>query len=192
MTPTNRVEFFDLTTYRWEKMQTTGKAPQGRHSCSAFVVKDRLFVLGGTRANDLFDRTGHFNDVYMLDLNSLCWLEAKISGGPQNIPPQMSYSSIFNYHESKKWIYLCRENTSQMESRIGIYIFDSDNFEFQKVYSQTPTPEARYHSSVIYLPGLSQVLVYGGYSYLRSEANSVCNEVDRLWLTFDNNPEKLK
>ena len=75
---------------------------------------------------------------------------------------------------------------------MGVYMFDSDNFEFQKIYSQTSAPESRYHPSVIYLPNSSQLLIYGGFSFLITEENCICNEIDRLWLTFDNNPEKLK
>ncbi len=49
MTPTNKLEFFDVTTFRWEKLLTSGKAPQSRHSCSTFTNKDRLFVVGGNK-----------------------------------------------------------------------------------------------------------------------------------------------
>jgi hypothetical protein len=125
----------------------------------------------------------------MLDLNSLTWLEAKISG---DLPPQMHYSTIFNYSENKKWVYFTRENSSQMEGKFGAYMFDSDNFEFKKIKFKTEVPENKYHSATVYLPSNNQVIVYGGFSFLRNEIHSICNEIDKMQFLDEEKSEKIK
>lgn len=62
-----------MTTYKWELVKTKGKSPAGRHSHSAVVVKDIMYIIGGTTSQDLFLKEDSLNDIYMLDLKQLEW-----------------------------------------------------------------------------------------------------------------------
>lgn len=62
----------------------------------------------------------------------------------------MYYSNIFKFYKEKKWLYITRENSNKMESKYGVYLFDSDNFEFKKLSYQTDIPEYKYHSSITF------------------------------------------
>lgn len=56
-----------------------------------------------------------------------------------------------------------------MESKNGLYIFDSDNFEFRKLKFQTDIPECKYHAAITFVENQKMIIIYGGYSYLRNE-----------------------
>lgn len=85
--PTNALEAFDITTYRWEKLITTGKVPTPRHSHVAEVVRDSLYVIGGTKSNDIFDRECYLSEVFILDLNSLVWTQIALEVTNHYPPP---------------------------------------------------------------------------------------------------------
>jgi hypothetical protein len=67
-----------------------------------------------------------------------------------------------------------------MEGKYAGYIFDADNFEFKKLPLATEIPENKYHSASTYIPSTNQIIIYGGYSFLRNEIHSICNEIDRI------------
>ena len=55
-------------------MKTKGKTPCPRHSHAAEILNDKLFIVGGTKASDLFERDYGYFDAYLLDLTTLTWI----------------------------------------------------------------------------------------------------------------------
>ena len=69
----NFFDSYDITTYKWEEIKTKGKSPSPRHSHNSLIIKDHMYVIGGTNSKDLFSKEKTFDDFYVLDLKTFCW-----------------------------------------------------------------------------------------------------------------------
>jgi N-acetylneuraminic acid mutarotase len=61
----NSLFVLDTTTRQWSRPALRGPSPAHRHGHTATMVENRLFVFGG------MNRHGRFNDVHVLDLETL-------------------------------------------------------------------------------------------------------------------------
>lgn len=77
MEPCNTLETFDMTTYRWERIVSKGKAPEPRHSSSSIIHGDKLYIFGGTVHSDLFNKENTLNDIHIFDMTSSSWYQIK-------------------------------------------------------------------------------------------------------------------
>jgi N-acetylneuraminic acid mutarotase len=77
---------FDLSTMKWEEIQprATGTAPTARSGHAAFVWKHYMIVFGGFY--EALRETRFYNDVCVLDLQSLTWMDiphSKLASRPE-------------------------------------------------------------------------------------------------------------
>lgn len=75
----NKIQMFDTVTNTWTQTKTSGVAPIGRRSHSAFVYKGYLYVFGGFNG---FHHL-HFRDIFRFDPVHHHWTMVKVKGkGP--------------------------------------------------------------------------------------------------------------
>lgn len=78
---------FDLSTGTWECLSYTGDAPDPRSVCGLAALDSNTLVVFGGEVKDAGAK-GHAgagvfkNDTFILDLTSLSWSHAALSGGP--------------------------------------------------------------------------------------------------------------
>jgi N-acetylneuraminic acid mutarotase len=65
----------------WSALKPTGNPPPPRHSHGAVLIGKQMFVFCGT------DGKAIFNDVYVLDVDSLVWSKPDVLG---SIPARMN------------------------------------------------------------------------------------------------------
>jgi len=83
--PINTLEVFDATTYRWSLVKTFGKNPEPRHSHTATIIGDCMYVLGGTDEPYLVDAQP-MSDLYKLDMDNMYWTPIMATGSlPRNL-----------------------------------------------------------------------------------------------------------
>lgn len=78
----NSLEVFDFITYNFQIVQTKGKPPAGRHSHSSLIHNNMLYILGGVKNRDIFDKNYLVFDeeLFLLDLNNLTWTPIRMLG----------------------------------------------------------------------------------------------------------------
>lgn len=75
----NKIQMFDTVTNTWTQPNTSGVAPIGRRSHSAFVYKGFLYVFGGFNGSHHL----HFRDIFRFDPVHNHWTMVKVKGkGP--------------------------------------------------------------------------------------------------------------
>ncbi|XP_074644849.1 kelch domain-containing protein 3-like [Tubulanus polymorphus] len=75
----NKIQAFRSLSQNWFEPETTGQAPFGRRSHSAFVHNGMIYIFGGY--NGLHDL--HFNDLYRYNAETSEWSLVKVKGqGP--------------------------------------------------------------------------------------------------------------
>ena len=153
--PLNTIEIFDITTYRWGTIKTSGKRPSRRHSHSTVVVNDIMYVLGGTVENNLLD-PAPLEDLYKLDLTNNVWTPLKTSGiSPSNLVGH----SLLPFDDDK---LLCIWDSRPY---VRVSILFTEVFEWRDVQLESAyKPLFRLGNAALYNKG--KLFVFGGFSKL--------------------------
>ncbi|EGR34231.1 kelch repeat protein [Ichthyophthirius multifiliis] len=182
--PTNMFDSFDISTYKWEKVSTSGKLPLPRHSHCCEIIENKMILFGGTKSNDIFDRECFYSDINVLDLKTQEWIQLNVNG---QIPKYMAYGYSFKIEDNLiLFLWNDRANDShEMECSV----LDLNGLKWSYLDLLSKKPELRYSAASCYNEGLKQVIFYGGFSFTQNEINCVVNDLDQLLLFKDENAE---
>jgi hypothetical protein len=82
----NDFEVFNVDTLNWEVPPlTNGIPPPPRHSHSASLCGNKLYIIGGTQSRGDINRGHSFSEIYRLHLDTWAWERVAIAG-PQKTP----------------------------------------------------------------------------------------------------------
>ena len=88
--PPTVIEAFDLTTERWEQLQTSGTPPPGFLGTACAAIGPWLYTFAGNNARQFF------NTICQLDIRSLTWTEM-IPVNPQDAPMDKTGAAMVSY-----------------------------------------------------------------------------------------------
>lgn len=121
----NDIWYFDLSTYNWNYIVTTGNIPAGRQLAACNTVFDtHIIVFGGT------DKTVIYNDLSAYHINTNSWKTIKSESG---ISPRSRFSACIFYFKYYIFIIGGRDNMGIFSD---IWVYDYLNKEYRLVNSE--------------------------------------------------------
>jgi len=186
MTPLNILDSFDILTYRWELIKTKGKSPDPRHSHSAIVINDTLYIIGGTNSRDLFHSEGKLDDLFLLDLKNYCWTPIKTFG---TIPKYLGYNYACAINERRIFVLWSERGFNEAGFELQTSMLDLVNYEWEEALIFSKKPDYRFNAGFCYDNNNKSVLFYGGFYFNKNEMNCFSNELDRLRIIDKNEYE---
>ena len=186
--PLNILETYNLTTYKWEAIQTKGKAPTPRHSHSSCISGSNLFIIGGTKSRDFFSKElSHFDDVYMLNLINFTWTPIKTFG---DCPKSLAYNCTF-YRPDKYIVCLwCDKDKENFDTHVSK--LDLEKFEWSDIIPTGKEPEFRFNAGTCLDQKTNLGYIFGGFYHSQNENLAQGIELDCLLFSetrqiFENN-----
>ncbi|XP_027192931.1 uncharacterized protein [Cicer arietinum] len=82
MNPLKDLHILDTSLQTWESPIIRGEGPEAREGHSAAVVGKRLFIFGGCGKSADNNNEVYYNDLYILNTETLVWMRATTSGTP--------------------------------------------------------------------------------------------------------------
>ncbi len=164
------VTFADLFVYNVSRSEwraiSIPSTPPPRTSHQAIVVPTangaQMYVFGGdfTSPSQLFR---HYNDLWVLDLNSYKWEQIKAPNGPS---PRSGHRMI--YFKRKLYVFGgFYDNHADIKYFDDMYVFDLDTQEWSSIKpanKSIPWPTARSGFGFITHEGSASAVMCGGYS----------------------------
>ncbi len=149
--PLNTLEIFDVTTYRWRAATAHGKLPAPRHCHAACVLKNTLYVFGGT-SEVSFKDPEPLTDMHALDLASSTWSQVQAGG---NIPKgnAISMGAIDESNLALVW---------SDKGEVKVSVFNSEKGEWKELGIEGGKPTRRYGCTG--LVSGSKIVILGGFS----------------------------
>eukprot|EP01130_Rhizamoeba_saxonica_P006864 TRINITY_DN2751_c0_g1_i3.p1 TRINITY_DN2751_c0_g1~~TRINITY_DN2751_c0_g1_i3.p1 ORF type:complete len:220 (-),score=41.55 TRINITY_DN2751_c0_g1_i3:625-1284(-) len=142
----NDVNMFDSTLHKWKHIKASKLKPSPRHSHSAVVYRNCMYVWGG-----IYEGIP-LNDMYTFDLDKHKWKQIL----PENEPPEGTWGHSAVVFGSKMYIFGGRGNT------FNNYLFEFDfgtHIWGEILQDSSPVPR-QFHSSVVHRRNM---YVYGGF-----------------------------
>ncbi|KAL8275711.1 hypothetical protein Esti_000274 [Eimeria stiedai] len=133
---------------RWRRPQVSGQAPSAR-ACHTFSrVREKLFLFGG------YDGHRCFNDIEVLDLETLVWMQPMVSG--EKPLPRNAHSMTVVDH--RLFLFGGHSGTKHLTD---LHIFDTTTLTWIRPQLRgSPPPGVRGHSAT--LVG-SRIFLFGGF-----------------------------
>ncbi|KAJ9467460.1 Nitrile-specifier protein 5 [Diplonema papillatum] len=154
----NDLHVFDTRTLTWTQPNCRGEAPP-RRCCHTFtLVADRLWVFAG-KNNDSGGVIERYNDIISLEPESFTWSNhaSRVTGA---VPSRRNAHTACAYKH-----YLLIFGGFDGDSCNDLYLFNTETYFWEEIFSQSVAPSARYcHCAVSYptTEGAWTVLVFGG------------------------------
>lgn len=186
MTPINVLDSFNILTYKWEVIKTKGKSPDPRHSHSAIVINDTLYIIGGTNSRDLFHSEGKLDDLFLLDLKTYTWTPIKTFG---NIPKYLGYNYACAINERRIFVLWSERGFNETGFELQTSMLDLVNYEWEEALIFSKKPDYRHNAGFCYDNINKTVMFYGGFYFNKNEMNCFGNELDRLKIIDKNEYE---
>ncbi|XP_026193282.1 leucine-zipper-like transcriptional regulator 1 [Cyclospora cayetanensis] len=143
---------------RWKAPQVSGQKPSARACHTLSRVRQKLFLFGG------YDGHRCFNDIEILDLETLAWIQPKVSG--EKPLPRNAHSMAVV--ESRLFLFGGHSGSKHLTD---LHIFDTPSLTwFKPQLSGSVPPGLRGHSAT--LVG-SKMFLFGGFDG-RRRTNEVC------------------
>ncbi|XP_043707229.1 protein GLUTELIN PRECURSOR ACCUMULATION 3-like isoform X2 [Telopea speciosissima] len=150
----------DTSTNTWMCPRVHGEGPTPREGHSAALVGKRLFIFGGCGKSWQSSYEVYYNDLYILDTESLVWQKAVTSGNPPSARDSHTCSSWKN-----KIIVIGGEDSSDCYLS-DVHILDTDALVWRELStSGHMLPPRAGHSTVILGRSL---FVFGGFADARN------------------------
>lgn len=138
----------NYTLARWRSPQVSGHKPSARACHTLSRVRQKLFLFGG------YDGHKCFNDIEVLDLETLAWIQPKVSGEkplPRNAHSMAVVDNrlfLFGGHSGSKHL-------------TDLHIFDTITLTWTKPQLRgSPPPGLRGHSATLVGP---KMFLFGGF-----------------------------
>lgn len=99
-----------LETYEWYDVHTTGAPPSARSGHRAVSVQNKLYIMGG------WDTCQQFDDVYILDEDTMTWTKPETACGPDSWgPPRWNFTAVPVFAVPYWKIFLFGGNSGDLE-----------------------------------------------------------------------------
>lgn len=163
--PLDSMEALDITTYRWCTIETHGEIPPPRHSHVSCLVKNMLYIFGGTNEVS-FNDPAPLTDMYVLDLTTMMWIQLSPIG---SIPKGNTIA-----------MGIIRENTlillwsDNEEVKISIYCITTN--EWKEINIEGAKPSRRYGAAGLITK--EKVMLFGGFSETEYSDIAYCDVLE--------------
>ncbi|KAG0494736.1 hypothetical protein HPP92_005730 [Vanilla planifolia] len=156
----NDLHILDTSSNRWISPILHGKGPDAREGHSAAAVDKRLFIFGGCGKSDDSHEDTYYNDLYILDTETLVWQCAVTSGSPPIPRDSHTCSSC-----KSNIIVLGGEDASDCYLS-DVHMLDAETLTWRQITTsgQMLTPRAG-HTTVSLG---SNLFVFGGFTDARN------------------------
>ncbi|XP_077222651.1 galactose oxidase/kelch repeat superfamily protein isoform X2 [Tasmannia lanceolata] len=154
--PLKDLHILDTSSNTWMLPSLSSEGPDAREGHSAALVDKRLFIFGGCGKSHDDPEEVYFNDLYILDTESLVWKRAVTSGTPPSARDSHTCSSWKN-----KIIVLGGEDATDYYLS-DVHVLDADTGIWNKVTNAGPGPSARFSVAGDCLDPRNGVLVFIG------------------------------
>ncbi|KAL5723225.1 hypothetical protein ACHQM5_006648 [Ranunculus cassubicifolius] len=154
--PLKDLHILDTSTNTWISPTIRGEGPEAREGHSAALVGKRLFIFGGCGKSRDTANEVYYNDIYILDTETLVWRRAMTSGKQPSARDSHTCSSWKN-----KLIVVAGEDSSDYYLS-DVHILDTDTLVWKQLTTlgQKLPPRAG-HSTVALGKNL---FVFGGFT----------------------------
>ena len=165
---------FCLENWTWYEIKTNGSPPPSRSGHQSAAVNNCLYIMGGWSTSQQFD------DVHILDGNTLSWSQPMTACGPENWGIQrwnfaavpifaVPYWKIFifggnsgNLDSFRPQGYHC--NDIQVLECIESSAEKQEELTWSKYNVKGDVPSPRSDTSMIYVTDLGKLICFGGWS----------------------------
>ncbi|KAF9624547.1 hypothetical protein IFM89_011721 [Coptis chinensis] len=178
--PLKDLHIFDTSSNTWISPSLGGEGPDAREGHSAALIGKHLFIFGGCGKSPDNSNEVYYNDLYILDTETVVWRHAMTSGKQPSARDSHTCSSWKN-----KLIVVAGEDESDYYLS-DVHILDTDTL----VWKQLPTsgqklPPRAGHSSVALGKDL---FVFGGFTDERNLFDDL--HMLNLDLVMENEPDE--
>ncbi|CAN6470773.1 unnamed protein product [Victoria cruziana] len=178
--PLKDLHVLDATTNTWYQPIVSGYGPEAREGHSAALVGKRLFIFGGCGKSSEEDEEIYYDNLYILDTETLVWQRAATTGKPPSARDSHTCSSWRN-----KIVVLGGEDASDCYLS-DVHILDPDTLVWKELNTsgQVLAPRAG-HCTV----ALGKYLfVFGGFTHDRTLYNDlhILNVDTGIWSKISN------
>ncbi|CAL0307175.1 unnamed protein product [Lupinus luteus] len=163
--PLKDLHILYTSSHTWITPTIRGEGPEAREGHSAAAVGQCLFIFGGCGKSADNDSEVYYNDLYILNTETLVWTRATTSGAPPSPRDSHSCSSWKN-----KIIVIGGEDRHDYYLS-DVHIFDTDTLIWRELITtgQLLPPRAG-HSTVSFGKNL---FVFGGFTYAQNLYNDL-------------------
>ncbi|PNY11087.1 RING finger protein B-like [Trifolium pratense] len=152
MNPLKDLHILDTSLQTWECPIIRGDGPEAREGHSAAVVGQRLFIFGGCGKSADNNSEVYYNDLYILNTETLVWMRPTTSGTPPSPRDSHTFSAWKNkiiviggedghdYYLSDVHIL----DTDAQNLYNDLYMLDTDTGVWTNVTPTTNCPSARF------------------------------------------------
>ncbi|XP_077211289.1 uncharacterized protein LOC143846677 isoform X2 [Tasmannia lanceolata] len=155
-TPLKDLHIFDASSNTWLVPSLSGEGPDAREGHSAVLVGKRIFIFGGSGKSDDDPEEVYFNDIFILDTESLVWKRAMTSGTPPSPRDSHTCSSWKN-----KIIVLGGEDEED-NYHPEVYILDADTLVWEELNTSGEVLGSRAGHCTVALG--NHLFVFGGFT----------------------------
>jgi len=171
----NDLHVLCLKTWTWFEVETCGKKPKPRSGHKSVYFDGKLYVMGGWNSVETFD------DVHILDIETLSWSQPSDISGPDGWGPKrwnLSAVAVFAVPFWKIFIFGGKSGDLDQNNPQGSYLNDIQVLETirlddaslqpkmrwirQHVTGEKPCP--RSDSDMFYSPSTGKLYIFGGWS----------------------------
>ncbi|KAG0476593.1 hypothetical protein HPP92_012967 [Vanilla planifolia] len=160
MSPLNDLHILDTFANTWISPTLHGKGPDAREGHSAALVDKRLFIFGGCGKSGNSHEEVYYNDLYILDTETLVWECAMTSG----VPPVPRDS-----HTCSSWksnvIVLGGEDASDCYLS-DVHMLDADTLTWRQITTSGHMLAPRAGHTTVALG--NNLFVFGGFTDARN------------------------
>ncbi|KAF8088557.1 hypothetical protein N665_0536s0008 [Sinapis alba] len=152
----NDLHVLDTSTHTWKGLEVRGQRPEAREGHSATLVGKHIFVFGGCVKTSGSDDEVFYNDLYILNTETITWQRAVTTGKPPSARDGHTCSTWNN-----KIIVIGGEDLDD-DYLSDVHILDTDTFAWKqlKTSGQPLTPRAGHVTVAIE----SNLFVFGGFT----------------------------
>ncbi|KAF2312873.1 hypothetical protein GH714_040930 [Hevea brasiliensis] len=157
MNPLKDLHILDISSHTWISPTVRGEGPEAREGHSAALVGKRLFIFGGCGKSSNDNVEVYYNDLYILNTETLVWKELNTTG--QKLPPRAGHSTV----AFGKNLFVFGGFTDAQNLYDDLYMLDVDTGVWTKVMTTGIGPSARFSVAGDCLdPQMGGVLVFIG------------------------------
>ncbi|XP_018469357.2 uncharacterized protein LOC108841072 [Raphanus sativus] len=174
----NDLHVLDTCTHTWKCLEARGEGPEAREGHSATLVGKHIFVFGGCGKISGSDDEVFYNDLYLLNTETITWQRAATNGKPPSARDGHTCSTWNN-----KIIVVGGEESEDLDDYYlsDVHILDTDKFVWKqlKTSGQLLTPRAGHVTVAIE----SNLFVFGGFTDSQNLYNDlyVLDLETRVW-----------
>ncbi|KAG2313271.1 hypothetical protein Bca52824_024828 [Brassica carinata] len=174
----NDLHVLDTSTHTWKCLEARGERPEAREAHSATLVGKHIFVFGGCGKISGSDDEVFYNDLYILNTETITWQRAATTGKPPSARDGHTCSTWNN-----KIIVVGGEESEDLDDYYlsDVHILDIDKFVWKqlKTSGQLLTPRAGHVTVAIG----SNLFVFGGLTDSQNLYNDlfVLDVETRVW-----------